>query len=306
MTEDPRAMDDVDLYDDLSEDDTPRKKSTTTTKESGGTSTSPPLNGSAQSGVVSTSTGSAIPIDEYKGGDITFYDSGPYIPDSKDAPDASDITYYDSGPYIPDEARNVLKDDVHLSDTESASDDDDVVLDVSMSASGATVARAPKRHARAVRKQTEMLKREIKLFVSAPPELHDARESQNPATCTVVVAKMAWGVTDVDLRRHAESFGSVRLVRFLEHASAGVSTGLAAVQYLTEDAARRALTKVTGLSELPAWSSYGCVPILNSVSEDVYNMMSDGDLSWFDGGSCPDKLRVYLEKIGGLDCTTRR
>ena len=244
-----------------------------------------------------------------------FYDSGPPPEDGEEA-------FYDSGPWDPnayqeeDSEMKSAEDQVKgslaiVSDSESDGDD----LDLSMGASAAAGANAnlltPARGTQGGKGKSasgrggtsgvraEASRLEVKLYVSVPPPLAAIMSDNEPYKCCIIVGNLPMELTDMDLRRHCEGFGSVRLVRFWEHFATGMSTGLAVVQYTTEAAAKRACEKENGLSKLAYWSSVEVTPVVEMLPQNFHYEMTSGVIGWLEGGECTSKFRGLLQKRYG-------
>mmetsp|Transcript_72627 Transcript_72627/g.135676 ORF Transcript_72627/g.135676 Transcript_72627/m.135676 type:complete len:463 (-) Transcript_72627:87-1475(-) len=136
-------------------------------------------------------------------------------------------------------------------------------------------------------------RRETPLFLGPPPPMTAQRRTTPDST--ILVGMLPWWLSDSELRKHAEHFGPVRIIRMLENVRSGKSAGVALIEYLQVDAAKAAASPSKGLSTLAVWQTLDTrPPSLVLLSSELFNKVHAGTLSWADGGACSDSLRTIL------------
>eukprot|EP00929_Paragymnodinium_shiwhaense_P003457 TRINITY_DN103997_c0_g1_i1.p1 TRINITY_DN103997_c0_g1~~TRINITY_DN103997_c0_g1_i1.p1 ORF type:complete len:454 (+),score=87.44 TRINITY_DN103997_c0_g1_i1:235-1596(+) len=172
--------------------------------------------------------------------------------------------------------------------------------------SAAAARRAQKEDAQAPAEEVvvggskKLRRREVTLFLGPPPP---SSVVQQVAGCFVLLGGLPWWLSDSELRKHAEQFGTIRLIRLLDYVRSGKSAGVALIGYTTVEAATKALAPSQGLPHLPVWRVTKCVPKVMPVSSDLFEKMRREPLPWPEGGPCSDDVRSILMRQFDLEAS---
>mmetsp|Transcript_77600 Transcript_77600/g.207350 ORF Transcript_77600/g.207350 Transcript_77600/m.207350 type:complete len:470 (-) Transcript_77600:240-1649(-) len=174
----------------------------------------------------------------------------------------------------------------HDSGSQSSSDGEVAVFaDVKASDSMASSAPAPakskgKGRGKVQKPVARLIRKDSAMYAGVPPATPDLCDER--AACCFILMGLPWWVSDGDLRAQAQSFGPVRTIRLFEAAVTGKSTGAVFLEFATEDSARRARDRETGLATLPGLRA---APSLLEVSDLLYAEMRSGTIAWAEGGA---------------------
>lgn len=195
-------------------------------------------------------------------------------------------------------AANATTEVIALDDTD---EEDDVAVDLGFDEVKASETGVKPREARPATKAWQhddeeskkgMRRKEVSLFIGAPPVLPAGRGSSD---CLVLLGGLPWWYSDADVRSQAENFGQVRCIRILACEKSGKSCGIALIEYLVPESAKKAADSNEGLRNRGLPRENPDKPArLVLVSLELFRKMRGGALPWLDGGSCSEELRAIL------------
>mmetsp|Transcript_105217 Transcript_105217/g.241176 ORF Transcript_105217/g.241176 Transcript_105217/m.241176 type:complete len:470 (+) Transcript_105217:32-1441(+) len=185
----------------------------------------------------------------------------------------------------------------HDSDSQSSSDGEVAVFaDVKASDAVASSAPAPakskgKGKGKVKKPVARLIRKDSAMYAGVPPAAPDHCDER--AACCFILLGLPWWVSDGDLRAQAQTFGPVRAIRLFEASVTGKSTGAIFLEFATEDSARRARDRETGLASLPGLRA---APSFLDVSDLLYAEMRSGPIAWADGGAVTADLVEALPR----------
>eukprot|EP00922_Rhytidocystis_sp_ex-Travisia-forbesii_P063827 GHVS01094932.1.p1 GENE.GHVS01094932.1~~GHVS01094932.1.p1 ORF type:complete len:388 (+),score=102.11 GHVS01094932.1:96-1259(+) len=151
------------------------------------------------------------------------------------------------------------------------------------------------------RKRTRKMgfvRKDIPLFLGAPPKLVDCVEPRS-SSHVIIACNLAWWITDVGIREAASSSGQVRAVKVLDNPLNGKSLGVALIEYCLASSASHAVQNLAKM--LMATQGGERVVRVEAATEAVWTQLDRSAPMWTAGGGIHEPLHsMILQAIGIL------